>query len=91
MGCLKGANCLAKKVDVAWKDIDPVKLKNVWNRWQFDLSLISDEEGENRLFKSKGGKLFRAPPDRAEIIEDGLNEEETDLDFLDGPEIGDYY
>ena len=32
VGCMKEANCLARTVNVAWTDLEPVKLKNVWKR-----------------------------------------------------------
>ena len=55
------------------------------------LDLIIDDDSGNRLVKSKRGKLFRAPPDEAEIIKDVLNEEETELDLLEEAEIDDNY
>ena len=49
--------------------------------------IINDNGGGNHLVESKRGKLFRAPPDKAEIIKDVLDEEETELDLLKKAEI----
>ena len=51
--------------------------------------MIIDNSGGDRLVESKKGKLFCAPPDEAEIIEDVLHEEETELDFFEEAEIDD--
>ena len=91
IGCMKDTNCLAKTVDTAWNDLDPVNLENVWNRWRLVLDLIIDDDGGNRLVESKRGKLFHAPPEEAEVIEDVLDEEETDTDILDAAEVDDSY
>ena len=89
VGSLKEANCLARTVDRAWEDLEPVKLENVWNRWRLVLDLIIEDDGGNQLVESKRGKLFRAPPDEAEVIEDVVNEEDTDGDSLDAAEVDD--
>ena len=43
------------------------------------------------MVETKRRKLFRAPPDEADIIKDVLNEEETELDLLKEAEIDDNY
>ena len=91
VGCMKEATCLARTVNVAWTDLEPVKLENVWKHWRLALNLIIDDAGDNRLVETKRGKLFRAPPDEADIIEDVLDEEETELDLLKEAEIDDNY
>ena len=89
IGSLKEANCLAWAVDRAWKDLKLVKLKNVQNRLLLVLDLIIEDDGGNRLVESKRGKLFCAPPDEAEVIEDMVNEEGMDGDSLDATEVDD--
>ena len=34
------------------------------------------------MVEAKRGKLFRAPPEEAEVIKDVLEEEETELDWI---------
>ena len=81
------SNMLDRTVDAAWTDLEQVKLENIWNPWRLVLGLIIDDGDGNRLVESKRGKLFRAPSDEAEIIEDMLDEEETELDLLKEAEI----
>ena len=68
-----------------------MKLENVWSRWCIVLDLIVDNGRGNCLAESKRGKLFRALPDEAEIIEDVLHEEETELNLLEEAVIDDSY
>ena len=51
------------------------------------LDLIIDDEGGNRLVESKRGKLYRAPPEEAEVIEEVLEAEETTGDAADEAEL----
>ena len=86
-GCMKENNALARTVDKAWEELEPVKLTNVFNRWKLVLDLIIDDEGGNRKVESKRGKLFRAPPEEAEVIEDVLNVPETDGNGADEADL----
>ena len=72
-------------------DIGPVKLENVWSYWRLILDLIINDDDGNCLVESEMEKLFRAPPNEAEIIEDVLDKEETELDLLKEAEIDDCY
>ena len=40
------------------------------------LDLIIEDNGGNRKVETKRGKLFRAPPDEAEILDEDEEEEE---------------
>ena len=79
-------NALLRTVDRAWEDLDSVKLANVWNRRRLVLDLIIDDGGDNRLVKSKRGKLFCAPSEEAEITKEVLNAEATEADAIDAAE-----
>ena len=87
-GCMKENNALARTVDKAWEELEPVKLINVFNLWKLVLDLIIDDEGGNRKVESKRGKLFRAPPEEAEVIEDVLADLETAGDGADEADLG---
>ena len=84
---MKEPNALALTVNKAWEELEPVKLTNVFNRWKLVLDLIIDDEGGNRKVESKRGKLFRAPPEEAEVIEDVLDVPETDGDGADEADL----
>ena len=51
------------------------------------LDLIIDDEGGNRLVESKRGKLYRASPEEAEVIEEVLEAEETTGDAADEADL----
>ena len=61
------------------------------SRWCLVLDLIIGDRCGNCLAESKMGKFFRALPDEVEIIEDVLDEEETELDLLQEAVIDDSY
>ena len=65
----KEAEALCGTVREAWKQLDPVKLENVYNRWKMVLDLIIEDEGGNAKVESKRGKLYREPPPEAECLE----------------------
>ena len=88
---MKNANSLARTMDAAQTDLEPVKLKNVRSRWCLSLNLIIPDGSGNCLVKLKRRKFFRALPDEAEILKDVLGEEKADLDLLDDADIDDYY
>ena len=50
------------------------------------MDLIIDDEGDTRLVELKRGKLFRAPPEEADIIAEAFNTEATETDATDAPE-----
>ena len=81
-GCMKEPNALARTVNKAWEELEPVKLTNVFNRWKLVL-----DDGGNQKVESKRGKLFRAPPEEAEVIEDVLDVPETDRDGADEADL----
>ena len=49
----KEAEALCKTVNVAWKQLDPVKLGNVYKRWKLVLDLIIEDKGGNAKVESK--------------------------------------
>ena len=86
-GCMKEPHALARTVNKAWEELEPVKLTNVFNRWKRVLDLIIDDDGGNRKVESQRGKLFRAPPEEAEVIEDVLADPETAGDGADEADL----
>ena len=51
---------------------EPAKLTNIWNRsLENALDLIIGDKGGNRLIGSKQGKLYRAPPEKVEVLNQG--------------------
>ena len=48
----------------------------VYRRWKIVLDLIIEDDGGNRKVETKRGKLFRAPSDEAEILDEDEEEEE---------------
>ena len=78
----KELDALARTTEDAWGELESMKLTNVWNRWRLVLDLIVEGEGGDGMVEAKRGKLFRAPPEEAEVIEDVLEEEETELDWI---------
>lgn len=87
IGNMRHTESLARTVEKAWTEFEPVKLTNVWNRWRMVLDLIIDDEGGDRLIESKRGKLYRAPPEEAEVIEEVLEAEETAGDAADEADL----
>ena len=65
---MKEKNALARTVDRAWDDLDPVSLANILNRWWLVLDVIIDDNGGNRTEESKRGKLFLDSLQEVEII-----------------------
>ena len=51
------------------------------------LDLIIDNDDGNQKVESKRGKLFRAPPEEAEVIEDVLDVPETDGNGADEADL----
>ena len=86
-GKVKERDALARTVDDAWREMDPIKLTNVWNRWRLVLDLIIEDDGGNRKVESKRGKLFRAPPEEPECIHDVVSREETVMDAADEEDL----
>ena len=64
------ANALCNTVEKAWGKLDPIKLQNVYSRWKMVLDLIIKDNGGVRLVESKRGKLYRAPSDEMETLEE---------------------
>ena len=64
------ANALHRTVQKAWEDLEPIKLTNVYKRWEMVLDLIIDDDGGNALVETKRGKLFRAPTAAPENLAD---------------------
>ena len=87
IGNMRHTESLARTVEKAWTEFEPVKLTNVWNHWRMILDLIIDDEGGDRLIESKRGKLYRAPPEEAEVIEEVLEAEETAGDAADEADL----
>ena len=79
----KELDALARTTEDAWDELESIKLANVWNRWRLVLDLIIEDEGGDRKVEAKRGKIFRAPPEEAEVIEDVIEEEETEEDWID--------
>ena len=75
----KEAEALCKTVNQAWKQLEPVKLESVYNRWKMVLDLIIEDEGGNAKVESKRGKLYREPSPEAECLEEE-EEDATDAD-----------
>jgi hypothetical protein len=61
-------DALARSVNNALRELQDVKLSNVFRRWKFVLDLIIEDEGDNLKVESKRGKLFRAPSGEVENI-----------------------
>ena len=88
-GCMKEPNALARTVNKAWEELEPAKLTNVFNRWKLVLDLIIDDDGGNQKVESKRGKLFRAPSEHDECINDLVdpNREESAADAVDKEDL----
>ena len=86
-GKVKERDALARTVEDAWREMDPIKLTNVWNRWRLVLDLIIEDDGGNRKVESKRGKLFRAPPEEPECVRDVVDREETVVDAVDEEDL----
>ena len=65
---MKEKNALARTVDRAWDDLDPVSLANILNRWWLVLDVIIDDNGGNRTEESKRGNIFLGSLQEVEII-----------------------
>ena len=86
-GKVRERDALARTVEEAWSEMDPVKLTNVWNRWRLVLDLIIEDDGGNRKVESKRGKLFRAPPDHDECIDEEVRADETPADAVEEQDL----
>ena len=74
------ANAIARTVEAAWEELEPVKMTNVWNRWKMVLDLIIDDNGGNALVETKRGKLYRAPTAvEVEPMVDGANGDDAEM------------
>ena len=58
-GKVRERDALARTVEEAWREMEPVKLTNVWNRWRLVLDLIIEDDGGNRKVESKRGTSAR--------------------------------
>ena len=61
---------LYNTVREAWKQLDSIKLKNVYNCWKMVLGLIIDDNGGDRLIEANRGKLYYAPSPRIEDLDE---------------------
>ena len=85
------AKALCNTVEEAWKQLDSIKLQNVYNRWKMVLDLIIEDNGGDRLIEAKRGKLYRAPsPEMEDLDEDresrDVNDDkrtQEDIDVMD--------
>ena len=80
---------MARTVDRAWKELEPVKLENVFRRWKMVLDLIVEDEGGNRKVETKRGKLFRAPEAEVEDLEEEEEEQTTEAQEIANSEMED--
>ena len=80
---------MARTVDRAWKDLEPVKLENVFRRWNMVLDLIIEDEGGNRKVETKRGKLFRAPEAEVEDLEKEEEQVTTEAQEIANSEMED--
>ena len=80
---------MARTVDRAWKELEPVKLENIFRRWKMVLDLIIEDEGGNRKVETKRGKLFRAPEAEVEDLEEEEEEQTTEAHEIANSEMED--
>ena len=84
---------LCKTVTAAWGNLEEEKLKNVYERWKLVLDLIIADNGGDRLIESNRGKLFRAPSDETEDLEENdpappVDPEELTAAQIDNDDLG---
>ena len=77
----------------AWGNLEEIKLKNVYERWKLVLDLIIADNGGDRLIESNRGKLFRAPSDETEDLEENdpappVDPEELTAAQIDNDDLG---
>ena len=73
---------MCRTVDDAWKKLKSIKLKNVYGRWLKVFDLIIEDNGGDRLVGSKRGKLYTAPFEEIESLDNDDNKEEPTDDQL---------
>ena len=69
-------------VDDAWKKLESIKLEDVYSRWLKVLDLIIEDNGGDRLVEAKRGKLYTAPSEEIESLDDDDDEEDPTNDQL---------
>ena len=80
-------NALCATVMKAWEELDSVKLTNVYERWKMVLDLILKDDGGDKFVEANRGKLFRAPSQEAEDLEEEQRELAAEIDQLTGEDI----
>ena len=84
---------LCRTVTRACEELNAIKLTNVYERWKMVLDLILKDDGGDRFIKSNHGKLFRAPSQETEDLDEddvrhtadaeNITAEDIDLQDLD--------
>ena len=78
---------LCRTVTRAWEELDAIKLTNVYERWKMVLDLILKDDGGDRFIESNRGKLFRAPSQEAEDLDEDNVPPPADADNLTAEDI----
>ena len=71
----------------AWGELDAVKLTNVYERWKLVLDLILKDDGGDQFIESNRSKLFRAPYQEIEELEEEELRHEVDAKSITAEEI----
>ena len=64
------AKALCNIMKEAWKQLDSIKLLNVYNHWKVVLGLIIKDNDSDRLVECKRGKLYYAHSPEMEYLKE---------------------